>query len=150
MSPCLTTASMAMLLTATHSVFHFCGLQRVLMNTLTWVRKYICDFRGHVIDRLFLNIGEHKFKYAIYPHAHHFNNSQVVRQAIEFNIPVSVRCVKGLKSGSVAQPVFEMDPPDRIILDTIKPAEDDSGRCKTIILRLYEAYGGQTTSLLKR
>ncbi|KAL1936531.1 hypothetical protein VTP01DRAFT_665 [Rhizomucor pusillus] len=95
------------------------------------------------------DMGEHKFKYAIYPHAHHFNNSQVVRQAIEFNIPVSVRCVKGLKSGSVAQPVFEMDPPDRIILDTIKPAEDDSGRCKTIILRLYEAYGGQTTSLLK-
>ena len=37
------------------------------------------------------DMGEHNFKYAIYPHQGHFNSSNVVQQAIEFNVPLSLR-----------------------------------------------------------
>ena len=36
-------------------------------------------------------IGQHKFKYAIYPHRGDFAVSDVVRKALEFNTPLSIR-----------------------------------------------------------
>ncbi|CDS14068.1 hypothetical protein LRAMOSA06239 [Lichtheimia ramosa] len=91
------------------------------------------------------DMGEHKFKYAIYPHKHHFNGSNVVREAIEFNVPLSFRYAKDdeLKGGCMLDSLFRVDPPSQVILDTIKTAEDDHGEGNTLILRLYEAYGGQ-------
>ncbi|KAI8142671.1 glycosyl hydrolases family 38 N-terminal domain-containing protein [Fennellomyces sp. T-0311] len=98
------------------------------------------------------DMGEHKFKYAIYPHQNHFNASNVVREAIEFNVALSVRAAENqdIRSGTIIPSLFQVDPPNRIILDTIKPAEDDRGTCKVLVLRLYEAYGGQATAALKR
>jgi alpha-mannosidase len=43
-----------------------------------------------------------------------------------------------------------MDPPCQIIIDTVKLAEDDNGKGKQVILRLYEAYGGKSTTTLNR
>ena len=49
----------------------------------------------------------------------------------------------------VLDPLFRVEPSTQIILDTIKPAEDnDNG--KILILRLYEAYGAQAHASLKR
>ncbi|KAI9489855.1 glycosyl hydrolases family 38 N-terminal domain-containing protein [Zychaea mexicana] len=97
------------------------------------------------------DMGEHKFKYAIYPHQGHFNASNVVREAIDFNVPLSLRYAEDqrVRSGTVLRPLFQVDPPTQIILDTIKPAEDDQGKGKVLVLRLYEAYGGKATALLK-
>ncbi|KAI9278933.1 galactose mutarotase-like domain-containing protein [Phascolomyces articulosus] len=97
------------------------------------------------------DMGEHKFKYAIYPHQNHFNSSNVVRQAIEFNAPLSLRYAEDqeVKSGMILEPLFKVEPSNQIILDTIKLAEDDNGNGDVLILRLYEAYGGQATALLK-
>jgi alpha-mannosidase len=46
--------------------------------------------------------------------------------------------------------LFKMDPPHHIIIDTIKLAEDDHGKGKQVILRLYEAYGGKSSAILER
>lgn len=43
-----------------------------------------------------------------------------------------------------------MDPPNQIIIDTVKLAEDDMGKGKQVILRLYEAYGGRSSGILHR
>ena len=55
-----------------------------------------------------------------------------------------------IQSGQVVPSLFKMDPPNQIIIDTIKLAEDDHGKGKQVILRLYEAYGGQSTAILNR
>ncbi|ORY96481.1 glycosyl hydrolases family 38 N-terminal domain-domain-containing protein [Syncephalastrum racemosum] len=96
------------------------------------------------------DMGQHHFKYAIYPHRHHFNASNVAQEAMDFNTPLSVRCVRSetpLKN-TVVRSLFQVEPNDRIILDHVKLAEDDKGAGKTIIVRLYEAYGGQATAKL--
>lgn len=55
-----------------------------------------------------------------------------------------------LKGGSMLDSLFKVDPPSQVILDTIKTAEDDHGKGDTLILRLYEAYGGQACVKLTR
>lgn len=55
-----------------------------------------------------------------------------------------------IQSGHVVPSLFRIDPPNQIIIDTIKLAEDDNGRGKQVILRLYEAYGGKSTAILHR
>lgn len=35
--------------------------------------------------------GQHKFKYAIYPHEGNFTSSRVMQSALEFNTPLSIR-----------------------------------------------------------
>lgn len=46
--------------------------------------------------------------------------------------------------------LFTIDGSHQIIIDTIKLAEDDQGKGKQVILRLYEAYGGKSSAILKR
>jgi alpha-mannosidase len=46
--------------------------------------------------------------------------------------------------------LFEIKGSDQIIIDTIKLAEDDEGKGKQIILRVYEAYGGKSVGVLQR
>ncbi|KAI9311476.1 galactose mutarotase-like domain-containing protein [Dichotomocladium elegans] len=96
------------------------------------------------------DMGEHQFSYAIYPHKNHFVGSDVVRHAIEFNVPLSFRVAKGnqLKKGIMLDSLFRIDPPHQVILDTVKPAEDDAGEGNIVILRLYEAYGGRASAKL--
>ncbi|KAL0080840.1 glycoside hydrolase family 38 protein [Phycomyces blakesleeanus] len=96
------------------------------------------------------DMGQHAFKYAIYPHQGHFNNSNVVREAFEFNVPLSIRYAKGnaFREGVIVPSLFEISTPGGVIIDTIKLAEDDKGKAKTVILRLFEAYGGKQTVLL--
>ncbi|RUP17557.1 galactose mutarotase-like domain-containing protein, partial [Jimgerdemannia flammicorona] len=42
-----------------------------------------------------MDIGHHLFKYAVYPHANHFIQSDVVREAYAFNVPLLARCGGG-------------------------------------------------------
>lgn len=43
------------------------------------------------ISKTALKIGQHKFKYAIYPHIGNFSVSNVMQSALEFNTPISIR-----------------------------------------------------------
>ncbi|CAO3608492.1 unnamed protein product [Mucor fragilis] len=97
------------------------------------------------------DMGQHKFKYAIYPHQGNFTSSNVMQSALEFNTPLSIRYAKGkhLSSGDIVPSLFTVDGSSQVIIDTIKLAEDDQGKGKQVILRLYEAYGGKSSAILK-
>lgn len=55
-----------------------------------------------------------------------------------------------IQNGQVVPSLFRIDPPNQIIIDTVKLAEDDNGKGKQVILRLYEAYGGKSSAILHR
>lgn len=72
---------------------------------------------------------------------------------INSNVPfIGISHAKGndIQSGQVVPSLFTMHPSSNIIIDTIKLAEDDHGKGKQVILRLYEAYGGKSTATLNR
>ncbi|KAL4212123.1 glycosyl hydrolases family 38 N-terminal domain-containing protein [Rhizopus microsporus] len=98
------------------------------------------------------DMGQHKFKYAIYPHIGNFSVSNVMQSALEFNTPISIRNGDGTEvcSGEMISSLFYLEPSREIIIDTVKLAEDDQGQGNQVILRLYEAYGGKSTAVLKR
>ncbi|KAI7906375.1 galactose mutarotase-like domain-containing protein [Cokeromyces recurvatus] len=97
------------------------------------------------------DMGQHKFKYAIYPHQGCYASSRVMQSALEFNVPLSIRLAKGhtLQRGTLVPSLFTIEPNNQIIIDTIKFSEDDNGEGKQIILRIYEAYGGKSSAVLK-
>ncbi|CAO3644807.1 unnamed protein product [Cunninghamella blakesleeana] len=93
----------------------------------------------------YADMGQHKFKYAIYPHKGDFTSSDVVSKALEFNVPLSIRHTKQLNNTETILPsLFTISPHGRVIIDTVKLSEDDKNNGKSVILRIYEAYGGKT------
>ena len=83
--------------------------------------------------------GIHNFTYALYYWTGSFGNCGVVREAYELNCPVLIR------PGSADETsVFNLDN-SNIILETVKPAEDDTG---DMILRLYESKRSTTKCYL--
>ncbi|KAI8339784.1 galactose mutarotase-like domain-containing protein [Choanephora cucurbitarum] len=92
------------------------------------------------------DVGHHSFKYAIYPHEHHFLQSDVVREGYNFNSPLLTRLVSQQKTAELAQclPQFRIENAPNVVLDTIKKAEDSND----VIIRIYEAYGGHARARL--
>lgn len=92
------------------------------------------------------DVGHHSFKYAIYPHEHHFLQSDVVREGYNFNSPLLTRLVQQDKLERVkfCFPKFHIENATNVVLDTIKRAEDSND----IVIRLYEAYGGHARAKL--
>ncbi|KAJ2811264.1 Glycoside hydrolase, 38 vacuolar alpha mannosidase [Coemansia furcata] len=95
------------------------------------------------------DMGQHRFRYAVYPHVGSFNESNVVQEAYQFNVPLQVLPVNpsALLEGHelpLGQPCFSISGARNVVLDTVKLAEDKSG----YIVRLYEAYGGHARALL--
>ncbi|CAG8529788.1 12341_t:CDS:10 [Funneliformis caledonium] len=91
------------------------------------------------------DIGVHNFKYAILPHACSFLESNVVREAYQFNVPLIVRPTsKEIVQTFNVKSYFTISNAPNVILDTVKRAEDSDG----IILRLFEAYGGHAKAIL--
>ncbi|KAI8366245.1 galactose mutarotase-like domain-containing protein [Blakeslea trispora] len=97
------------------------------------------------------DMGQHKFKYAIYPHQGNYSSSDVMQAALEFNTPLSIRVANGAEiQGAPCIPsLFSIDGSNQVIIDTIKLSENDQGKGKQVILRIYEAYGGKSTAVLK-
>ncbi|KAG5635742.1 hypothetical protein H0H81_010225 [Sphagnurus paluster] len=98
--------------------------------------------------------GEHKFSWAVMPHEGHFLESDVPIAAYLFNSPLKVRCVP--KDGDVSMSAlpspFSIEGARNVFLETVKRGENDdygngSGAI-TIILRLYEAFGGHAHAKL--
>lgn len=76
----------------------------------------------------------HEFTYAVLPHAGN-DLMPIIKQAAFLNIPVEIYS-NGTSDAHVRQSLFQTDN-DSVVIQSVKPAEDDN----SIIVRLYEALG---------
>jgi alpha-mannosidase len=118
--------------------------------------KYGCRVLDNVLDLNLLrsahtqdpeaDIGTHRFRYALLPHAGDLPHSPVIREAYVFNAPPRVHRAAVHPSdggdGAVIAPLFSVDRPN-IIVETVKRAEDS----EDIVVRLYEAHGSRTEAV---
>ncbi len=116
--------------------------------------KYGYSCRDHVLSLSLLrastrpdaaaDIGRHRFRYSIYPHADTSANasSRVVEAAAAFNSPLIARSIKlaGIELSGVEPVSYFSVNKSGVILETVKRSED---RSDELVLRLYEAYGGR-------
>jgi len=103
--------------------------------------------------------GEHQFSWAVMPHVGHFLESDVPIAAQIFNSPLHVRYLPVTSDSPlvtaihVPLPPFEVLGAPNVILETIKRGDDDDfakGKgAKSIVLRLYEAYGGHARATVR-
>ncbi|KAF8147680.1 glycoside hydrolase family 38 protein [Crassisporium funariophilum] len=104
--------------------------------------------------------GEHRFSWAVLPHEGHFLESDVPVAGYLYNSPLRVRC---LPAGTHDQLMtlkspFVVEGARNVFLETVKRGEDDSfdesvnlddkDATTTVVLRLYEAYGGHAQANL--
>jgi len=96
--------------------------------------------------------GAHAFSWAVLPHVGHFLESDVPQVAYAFNSPLHLRWVpdkdKGTVSGLVHKAMFGVADAPNVILETVKRGDDDHGSEQTIVVRLYEAFGGHARARL--
>jgi len=81
------------------------------------------------------DMGEHRFAYAIVPHAGGWQDAGIVAEARTFNAPV--RWAGAVPAGG--EPWAHVEDAPGLVLDTVKLAEDSGA----LVLRLYEAHGGR-------
>ncbi|KAG2744228.1 glycoside hydrolase family 38 protein, partial [Suillus brevipes Sb2] len=88
----------------------------------------------------------HEFSWAVMPHVGSFLESDVPMAALIYNSPLHVRTVPGQNASHIVPPLpFWLEGAPNIFLETIKRGEDDfepNASCTTVILRMYEAFGG--------
>ncbi len=111
--------------------------------------KYGLSVRGGTISLTLLKApqapdqqadkGTQEFTYSLYPFQGPFEASDVVRKGYELNCPPT----RAPGSGG-EQRVLTLDA-DNVIIETVKPAEDDSG---DVIVRLYESMRKTTRARL--
>ncbi|KAJ7781792.1 glycoside hydrolase family 38 protein [Mycena maculata] len=99
--------------------------------------------------------GEHTFSWAVMPHKGHFLESDVPTAAYLFNSPLYIRSLKEGASARVLETTnspFSIHGAPNVFLETVKRGEDDSlkaGGTTSVILRLYEAFGGHAQMQLR-
>jgi alpha-mannosidase len=108
--------------------------------------KYGYDIKGNVMRLSLLRSpvdpdpladeGEHRFTYALYPHAWDWRNG-AVQQGYALNCPLLAVAVKGVRGRLPRAHAFATVDAENVIIDTVKRAEDSAA----LIVRLYEAYG---------
>lgn len=113
--------------------------------------KYGLDVTGNTFNLTLLkaalapdmraDLGEQRFTYAFYAWNGSFFESDVIREAYELNVPVTV--VAG--DAGAARSLITLSAPN-VILETVKPAEDGS---PDIVLRFYEAKRTATRCVLE-
>jgi alpha-mannosidase len=88
------------------------------------------------------DIGEHKFAYAIYPHAGGWRDAGTVGAGLAFNMPII--WTRGPAAAADKGALLAVDDPN-LVLDTVKRSEDGKGT----VVRLYEAHGARGTAQVK-
>ncbi|XP_071483559.1 alpha-mannosidase 2C1-like [Diadema antillarum] len=92
------------------------------------------------------DMGDHSFSYAIMPHTGTFQEAGVIQAAYEFNNPLTpVEVPTPLDRGHPKYTRAFSIHPSSVIIEAVKKAEDGSG---AVIVRCYEAYGGEATAQL--
>ncbi|HEX2593479.1 MAG TPA: glycoside hydrolase family 38 C-terminal domain-containing protein, partial [Rhizomicrobium sp.] len=97
--------------------------------------------RGPMMPDPNADIGTHRFRYALYPHAGDWRSANTVTHAAAFTRPLL--WAKGTSDAILARPLVTASAPN-VIVDTIKQAEDGAGW----IVRLYESTGARTNATL--
>jgi alpha-mannosidase len=87
------------------------------------------------------DMGKHRFRYALFPHAHGPQLGGVISAAAAFNQPLRVLAT----SNPDGQESFVSVDNEAVVIDTVKKAEDSD----EIVMRLYESHGAHQTALLK-
>ena len=120
--------------------------------------KYSYSIHDHVLSLTLLkapkapdencDMGNHEFTYLLYPHASSFQQSNVIQYSHQLNSPLTSFAVPssgpdGAQLDYSALPDFFAVSKSNVILDAVKMSENDE---KSIILRLYEAYGGRCST----
>ena len=97
--------------------------------------------------------GFHQFSFAVAPHRGSFAESRIPVAGRLFNSAPHVRRIEPRAGEKMARPTFEMRGDRNIVLDTVKRGEDDhftsTNSSQTVVLRIYEAYGGHGTMVLR-
>lgn len=97
------------------------------------------------------DMGHHTFSFAIYPHLGTYTESDVTAVAIAFNAPPRVRLGTATSSVAAVSPPFSVTGAPNVFLETVKRGEDDvhsAGKEQTVILRLWEQFGGHAKAKL--
>jgi len=84
------------------------------------------------------DMGNHQFKYAVFPHRGTFQQANVIRESFNLNVPLLLANTQS--STEEIRSYFSVNHPS-VIIDTIKKAEDGN----EIIVRLFESHGGRTS-----
>ncbi|KAI9293878.1 hypothetical protein K502DRAFT_280964, partial [Neoconidiobolus thromboides FSU 785] len=96
------------------------------------------------------DIGNHKFRFGLYPHVGSFADANVPKLAHAFNSPLKLQSI-GLEASVADSPqLFQLNPSqedviDSVILETIKVSEDNNN---SVIVRLYESSGAHCNPIL--
>jgi alpha-mannosidase len=88
-------------------------------------------------------MGEHHFRYSIYPHQGGWEEAKSYKQGHEFNYDLSAIQLTRQRKYSHSRSFLKLEP-DSLVMTALKRAYDDDG----IIVRLYEASGRQAQAVL--
>ena len=88
----------------------------------------------------FVDLGEHSFTYALYPHNGTWKTAQMIMNARLFNTKLSV---VPHRIFHLPKPILEIDKPN-IIIDAVKKSEDSDA----VVIRMHEGYGQTTDAAL--
>jgi alpha-mannosidase len=88
--------------------------------------------------------GEHRFTYSVYPHTGDWR-AGTVQEALELNCPLLAVDVPSTKGKLPAVSAFATVDAENLILDAVKKCEDS----KSVIVRLYEAYGQRGRAMIR-
>ena len=85
------------------------------------------------------------FRYGVYVHENRWDDADTVKEAFKENIPLTAVYVEDGK-GDKAQYSYITVSDERVMIDAVKPAQDDDG----VIIRVYEtsAHSGDVTMTL--
>jgi alpha-mannosidase len=95
--------------------------------------------RGTTVPDPEADLGEHRFAYAVMPHAGGWQEAGVVAEAARFETPL-----RWLAGPAAPRSFLSVDDPN-LVIDTVKRAEDSDA----LLVRLYEAHGGRGRARLQ-
>lgn len=106
--------------------------------------------RGPTMPDADTDMGKHEFSFAIYPHVGTYTESDVTQVAYAFNSPMRLRLGSAGVANTALEHPFKVTGADNVILETVKRGEDDKKHgLTTLILRIFEQYGGAARATLK-
>ena len=116
--------------------------------------KYGFDINGNTIRMTLIrtsyepdlraDVGEHNFKYALYPHEGNWKSADTVKRGYELNHPLIAMPVSA-REGSLppAKSFIKVNPP-AVIMSCLKKAEDSDD----LVLRVYESKGEKAKAII--